>query len=250
VQVTAAGLDGCRSGWVAAIACAPSPNRAVDPPSTRLQRFDKLAEVVAWAEARGRPIVAVDVPMGLPGRAGPRACDRAARRELGRRWMSVFAPPDRELLGLHFVAAREVVRARRRAEPDAVHRVMTHQTMNIAPKVAEADRVLRADPGRQAWLIEAHPELSFQELAGVRLAGKRDAAGARRRRELIGRTFPDSSRRLAEAVWPPRAVAAADLLDAYAALWTALRFRRGQGSYRELGDGTRDAHGLLQRIIV
>ena len=104
---------------------------------------------------------------GAAPRAGPRPCDRDARRELGPRWMCVFGPPDRELLGLDFAHAREVVDRRRAADPPADHPVMTHQTINIAPKIAEADRVLRADPGRQEWLLEVHPELSFQALAGA-----------------------------------------------------------------------------------
>jgi predicted RNase H-like nuclease len=128
--------------------------------------------------------------------------------------------------------------------------VMTRQTMNIAPKVAEADRVLRVNPERQQWLLEVHPELSFRVLAGRPLAPKRISAGARCRSELIAGRFPDAPARLADAAWPRGQVARDDLLDAYAALWTALRFARGDERCRELGDGSRDAFGLCQRIVV
>lgn len=164
--------------------------------------------------------------------------------------MSVFAPPDRVLLGHDFASAREIVHRRRSAEPAHEHPVMTHQTMNIAPKVAEADRILRADPRRQRWLLEVSPELSFRVLAGSLLSPKRTPDGARRRRQLIAERFPDAPARLDDVAWPRAEVARDDLLDAYAALWTALRFARGDPSCRELGDGRRDAFGLLQRIIV
>lgn len=242
-QIVAAGIDGCRAGWVAAIARADT--------STELRLFADLDAVVRWRERdAGRAVVGVDVPMGLPPRAGPRPCDRDARRELGLRWMSVFAPPDRELLGLDFAAARAVVRRRRRADPAGVHPVMTHQTINIAPKIAEADRVLRTDPGRQEWLLEVHPELSFQALAGAPLEPKRTSTGAARRLTLVARRFPDAPQRLGERRWPRAQVARDDLLDAYAVLWTALRVARGPGHHRRLGDRRRDARGLRMQIVV
>jgi predicted RNase H-like nuclease len=252
-EIVAAGIDGCRAGWVAAIARGDT--------TTELRRFADLDAVVRWRERdAGAAVVGVDVPMGLPERAGPRPCDRDARRELGPRWMCVFAPPDRELLGLDFAAAREVVRRRRRADPAGEHPVMTHQTINIAPRIAEADRVLRADPRRQEWLLEVHPELSFRALAGVALAGvalagvalepKRTSRGAARRLALVAGQFPDAPQHLAGRTWPRAEVARDDLLDAYAVLWTALRVARGPGHHRELGDGRRDAHGLRMRVVV
>jgi predicted RNase H-like nuclease len=242
-EIIAAGIDGCRVGWVAAIARRDT--------TTELRLFDDLEAVVRWRDREaGVAMVGVDVPMGLPPRAGPRPCDRDARRELGPRWMCVFAPPDRELLGLDFAHAREVVNRRRRLDPAGDHPVMTHQTINIAPKIAEADRLLRADPRRQGWLLEVHPELSFQALAGATIEPKRTSAGAAARLALVARQFPDAPRRLGAKTWSRAEVARDDLLDAYAVLWTALRFARGTGHYRELGDGRRDAYGLRQRIVI
>jgi predicted RNase H-like nuclease len=242
-EIVAAGIDGCRAGWVAAIAHGDT--------TTELRLFSDLDAAVRWRERdAGAAVVGVDVPLGLPPRAGPRPCDRDARGELGPRWMCVFAPPDRELLGLDFAAAREVVHRRRRADLAGEHPVMPHQTINIAPKIAEADRVLRADPRRQEWLLEVHPELSFQALAGAPLEPKRTSTGAARRLVLAAGQFPDAPQRLDGCPWPRAQVARDDLLDAYAVLWTALRVARGAGHHYELGDGRRDAHGLRMRIVV
>jgi predicted RNase H-like nuclease len=247
--VRAAGIDGCRFGWVAAVAV----DGGRDGVTTELRRFPDIDDVVRWWEratqgAAPRPPVAIDMPIGLPGIHGPRACDREARRVLGRRWMCVFAPPDRELLGHDFTHAREIVLRRRAADPSGSYAVATHQTVNIAPKIAAVDRALRAAPDRREWLIEAHPEVSFRALAGADLASKRSAAGAARRRALVAGQFPDAPARLVAVRWQRAEVGADDLLDAYAALWTALRFLAGV--HTELGDGTRDEFGLRQRIIV
>ena len=62
-------------------------------------------------------------------------------------------------------------------------------------------------------------------------------------------TFPTPPGTSRARTWSGSEVARDDLLDAYAVLWTALRFARGPGHYRELGDGARDAYGLRQRIV-
>jgi predicted RNase H-like nuclease len=195
-----------------------------------------------------RPVVAVDVPIGLPAAAGLRACDRQARALLGRRWMCVFAAPDRELFGLTFERAREVVLARRDGGGPDGHPIMTRQTIAILPKIEEVDEVMRADPSRQRWIVEVHPELSFAALAAESgLPSKRQADGRHARLELLRRVFPDVLERAGEARWPRREVAPDDLLDAYAALWTARRWTCG--SVTCLG-GDRDEHGLLRRMVV
>jgi predicted RNase H-like nuclease len=115
------------------------------------------------------------------------------------------------------------------------------------PAAPDGDRHAAA-PGRADWLIEVHPELSFRTLAGEDLAPKRSPSGAARRRALIAARFPDALQRLDAVRWRRSEVAADDLLDAYAALWTARRVVAGV--HTELGDGARDAYGLPQRIIV
>ena len=243
----AVGLDGCRSGWIAAIACG-SPEA---PAHTELQRFAHMDGLQAWRERQSsEPVVAADVPIGLPDRVGPRPCDREARARLGRRWMCVFEPPDRELFGHDFAAARAIVYARRAAEPRATFHILTQQGMQIMAKIEEADRVLRADPTRESWLVEVHPEVSFRELACEDLARKKTRAGKEQRLALLRERFPDVDERLDGAPWPRKEVGYDDLLDAYVSLWSALRFARGAGEYLELGDGQKDACGLRMRMVV
>jgi predicted RNase H-like nuclease len=239
------GVDGCRVGWVAAFARIGGAGLRTELRLIRRQDGG-FASLVRECEAMPeRPVVAVDVPIGLPATAGLRDCDRRARELLGRRWMCVFPAPDRGLFGLTFEQARDVVLARR-AEPGE-HPVMTHQTMAILPKIEEVDAAMAADPSRQRWIAEVHPELCFAAMAANGgLPSKRHAAGRRARLALLRRAFPDVVERARQARWPRREVAPDDILDAYAALWTARRY--ADGSATCLG-GDRDEHGLLRRMI-
>lgn len=78
------------------------------------------------------------------------------------------AGPDRELLGHDFETAREIVRARRAANPRGAFHVLTQQGAHILNKITEVDQILGEKPSRQDWLIEVHPEVSFRELARER----------------------------------------------------------------------------------
>lgn len=239
-SIRAVGLDGCRAGWIAAVAIG-------DPGSiaTRLQLFEDIDQLVRWHDVSGTQAnVAIDVPIGLPAAVSARPCDQEARRRLGKRWMCVFAPPDRELFNLDFEAARQLVYKRRAAAPGETFHLLSQQSVQITPKIAEVDRALRDHPERQEWLIEIHPEVSFRELAGDDLPPKKKAAGRARRLRLLREAFPDIDQRLDTARWLRREVAHDDMLDAYAALWSALRFSRGPDHRLVLGDGQRDAHGL------
>jgi predicted RNase H-like nuclease len=244
----AVGVDGCRIGWVAAFAFG-SGNRVT---RTGLCLFETAADIVPWRDRQADPpVVAIDVPIGLPDRTGDRPCDRAARRLLGRRQSCVFQPPDRGLLDLAQKTYDEVwvrIDERRRAELAA--RGLTRQGFGILPKIAEIDSLMRADPRREEWLVEVHPEVSFRELGRRDLPPKRSRAGKDGRRKQLADRFHDLDDHLETTAWRWRDVGIDDRLDAYVALWSALRFRRGPGHHLVLGEGERDCAGIAMRIIV
>jgi predicted RNase H-like nuclease len=268
VAPLAIGVDGCRAGWIAAAAFSESSIGAATSRGrpgavrTELRLYDKkaggLAALVAECEAMSQtPVVAVDVPIGLPRRAGLRDCDRQARSALGRRWPCVFPTPDRELLGLSFEEARTLVLQRRTADPQGRHPVMTKQAMAIAPKIAEADVLLSANAARQGWLVEVHPELSFLALARsltrpeakTGLPRKKRAAGRALRVSLITASLPDAPHQLSAVAWNRADVGRDDVLDAYAGLWSALRFARHDRDLVVYGGLARDEARLLMQMI-
>ena len=152
-KVWLAGVDGCPGGWVAAFV-RPAGDEG------RLAVFARFAEVLAAPE---RPaIVAVDMPIGLPERAGAggRAAENAVRPLLGARQSSVFSVPSRAAIYADDYAQACRV-AQETSEPP---RKVSKQLFNIAPKIREVDAVLRADPDAAARVYEVHPEVAFWRL--------------------------------------------------------------------------------------
>jgi len=171
-----------------------------------------IGEVLAAVDG----VIAIDIPIGLPT-AGPRACDREARRLVGPRRSSVFPAPPRPSLS---------------ASTFADTTGLSMQSWNLVPKIREVD---------EAWeprVVEAFPELVFAVLAGAPMThSKRTPEGQAERLASLGMK---AAPRLTGAT-------ADDVLDAIACLRAAHRY--SAGTALSLGDGTADARGRPMRII-
>ena len=218
------GVDGCRGAWLAAT--------LDDDDCVRWRWTTDIAEVMH----AGTAAVAIDIPIGLPD-TGPRACDRAARTLLGRRSASVFPAPVRGVLDCATYAdARAVLAAAGGAS-------MSAQAFGIVAAVRAVDAVL--SPADESRVVEAHPEVAFALMGGgPSLPGKRTTAGADVRRRLLASWLPTLRQALANV---PRGAGRDDALDALACAWVARRWRCGKATV--LGDGARDARGLVMRIV-
>ena len=167
-----------------------------------------------------------------------READRQARHLLGRpRASSVFPTPPRSLL-----SATTYATANQRSKSE-LGQGLTRQTYHLFGRIREVDRLVTslagAVPGDR--LVEIHPECSFRVMAGAPLPSKHTADGIDRRRALLLPRFgPVVDAR-------PTGAAADDVLDAYAVLWSAERFARGE--HLTLGDGSVDELGLPMRIV-
>ena len=206
------GIDGCRAGWIVA-----SDRGAVV--QTRLQ-FEPFN------------LVGIDMPIGLVD--GPRReCDLAARKYLESAGSSVFpAPPRAALSCTDYQSALAAARI-------ATGRGISKQTFNIMRKVAELDRLI--DESNQHRVIEVHPECTFKAMNGDKnILSKKSSEGRLARRRLLSDHFDIPSA-------APAGAAMDDMLDAYAVLWSARRFQRGE--HRVFGDGQRDARGIEMRIV-
>lgn len=247
-RLRAIGVDGARGGWVGACLYADSVDDSAAF-ETRLELFPSVRELVAFRQAAGGGgMVAIDVPIGLLDSVDYRPCDLAARAMLGDRRSSVFAPPARYMLAAadDYGAICRLVEVERERNPTA--KGLSPYAAGITPKVKEVDDWVRAHRDSEEWLFECHPELSFQVLAeGAIPPAKASAAGLIQRLRLIRALFPDAEDQLTAAGWPAKQVWLSDLLDAYGALATALRFARGE--HEQLGRGERDSEGLVMRIV-
>jgi predicted RNase H-like nuclease len=230
-----AGVDGCRAGWVVALAgWSGSAGGAFD--DVEVHVVATFAEVLGL----GAETVAVDIPIGLPD-AGPRACDVAARRLLGSRRSSVFPAPVRATLA----ARRRGWAATLAASRAAAGTGLSRQAFHLLPKVAEVDDALatRTAP-TPVLVVEAHPELAFARLAGAPMPHpKRVPEGRAHRAATLRPVVPPVDDLLGSR---PPGCAADDLLDALALLGTAHRLRAGVAEL--LGDGSTDRRGRPMQI--
>ena len=207
------GVDGCRGGWVGALwlAGGAGPRPLAAPTFGAL-----VAASRATTGPDGLPVIAVDIPIGLPD-SGPREADRLARRALPGRASSVFSTLVRRAYEAESYAAARAVSL------ELTGRSASAQAHALGRKILEVDAWVRAHPATR--VVEAHPEVCFAAMNGqVPIPSrKKTLAGMTARRaalEASGMAVPDL---------PPtlRGVGDDDLLDACAAAWTARRVAAG-----------------------
>src|SRR4051794_39058045 len=177
--------------------------------------------------------VGIDMPIGLSD-DGPRACDVAARRLLGRAGSSVFPAPLRPVLVCSAYAdACAVSRA-------ASRKALSVQAWNLVPSIRSLDDALGEPPDPRVH--EVHPELAFRELDRRVNSPKASARGLAERIRALEPVL-DVLDALADA---PPGVPAVDCLDACAVAWSARRIAEGRASSG--GGAGRGARGRPMRI--
>lgn len=204
------GVDACPAGWVGVV---------LDP-TLRASVFvaaDIAGLVALVREQHDVPVVAIDIPIGLPD-SGGRLADAEARRVLVGKSSSVFSTPVRSALeAATYAEAREANLAATDGRTS-----VSAQAYALRGKVLDVDAWVRSGAGAQ--VIEVHPEVSFARMAGGPvLARKKDPDGVRARRGALAAHG---------IVAPPWFRGAGfgedDLLDACAVAWTAVRHSLGE----------------------
>lgn len=217
------GVDGWRGRWVGAL---------LDGRRVTVRLLPDAAAVLA---VPGVDVVGIDMPIGL-AEDGPRACDVAARRLLGRAGSSVFPAPVRAVLATDDYAE---ARALSRAATDPP-RAPSAQTFRLVRAIRDLDDALGDTPAGR--VVEVHPELAFRALDDRVRDPKVTARGLAQRLTAL-RSVMDVEAALLSA--PPR-VPAVDALDACAAAWSAQRVATGVAE--SVGDGAVDRLGRPMRI--
>jgi predicted RNase H-like nuclease len=201
------GVDAYALGWVGV--------ELRDGQFGRAMLASTLYEIVAGSS--GAAVIGVDIPLGMfPDRW--RSADTLAADTLGPRRSSVFRVPPRAVWQeTDFATANRICR-------ELTGSGLSRQSWALRPKLLEANAIWERHPG---LLFEAHPEVSFREMAGEPLAyAKKTWSGQARRRELLakhGIVLPDHLGPAGQA--PPD-----DILDAAAVAWTANRMANGTAS--------------------
>lgn len=235
-----AGVDGCRNGWFIVFCDTakkdkPFKYKCVD-------KFEKVMQLRLDFK-----VITVDMPIGLLSYAhkGGRTCDPIARELLGGdRASSVFTPPVRQaLVAKSYEEANQI---NKDSSPEKLG--ISQQCYALFPKLREIDDFMK--PEFQGIIKEIHPELCFYEMnRGVIKHSKHDDDGIKERGTLLqNEGFADLNiKNIHNEINNNCNVKDDDILDAYAALWTAKRIFEGK-AIRIPTDHVRDSHGLLMEM--
>jgi len=201
------GVDGAKDGWA-----------AIGLRDGKLDSASYHATLAALVGAHpDAAVIAIDLPIGLAD--GPREADLAARRLLGPRRSSLFPMPPRTTAHLPYEEARVLWRGSDGSG-------FSKQTWAVVSKVLAEENLIRETDRFGDRIIEVHPELSFMEMAQGRpmAYSKRTWNGHQERLrslEAVGFSVASDLGDLGKA-------SPDDVLDAFAAAWTAARFQRRQ----------------------
>jgi predicted RNase H-like nuclease len=223
--MAAAGIDGCKNGWVIV---SESHDGQVD--------IDVAPDFQSVLD-RKYDLVLVDIPIGLLD-SGTRLADQEARRLLKRRACCVFTAPLRPMLNCADYSEARKLRLQIEGKS------LTRQTWAIVPKIKEVDAILT--PEAQSRIREGHPEVSFAHMNGGKAlaSSKHTVNGRCDRISLLTVHFPD----IASLVQPHSRIAE-DVIDACAMLWSAQRIHN-KHALALPEDSPVDSRGLLMQIWV
>ena len=130
------------------------------------------------------------------------------------------------------------------ASAKASGKKLTKQAFAILPKIRQVDDYLRRDSVIAARVREVHPEVCFTYWNGGRPMkfAKLSGFGFVERFRIVEQSFPGAAEQIREH-HAANEVSDDDILDALAALWTAIRLHSST-AIRIGPDNARDAVGL------
>jgi predicted RNase H-like nuclease len=237
---TAAGIDGCRAGWLCVTETGNSLRAFVAP---------DIAQLVQQLPTDA--LIGIDIPIGLP-QADSRQCDLEARKLLGRRGVSVFPAPLRATIegtsnATPYARVHELQR-----QHHARGKGLSQQAWRLLPKIREIDAFMHEDLSRAERIVEVHPEVSFYFWNGEAPLpqSKKSREGRAARARLIDALWPGIRAELLQELKANHRAAFAedDFIDAFAALWS-MRRHRSRTSITLPARVEADSTGLPQQIV-
>ncbi|MXR51151.1 DUF429 domain-containing protein [Halovenus sp. WSH3] len=232
------GVDGCPDGWIAV---------AYSEDEFEGAEFHRTLRAL-WGANRDAERILVDVPIGLRTESSePRACDTAARERLSpHRHNSVFPTPIRAAA---HEKSYEAAKATQEARTDGS---LNRQSWGIAPKIAEADDLLRDSSAARDRLRECHPEVCFWAFAGRPMRYSKTADPRRAYWERVN-VLRSREPAVYDHIWAATEqsydgeFSTDDLIDAFAVALTA---RGDESGLRTLPEAPeRDETGLPMEIV-
>ena len=146
------GIDGCKNGWVAA---------RLENNQLSIEFYESISKFI-----RANPNAdeyLIDMAIGFPSCKGQKRPDKNARKILGKRGVTVFSVPCRQVVELG--DSKESVKQNKdylkKLNLEKLDVSLSQQTLAIIPKMAELDRFLQENPEYKNKICESHPEVCF-----------------------------------------------------------------------------------------
>jgi predicted RNase H-like nuclease len=203
-----AGVVPCRGGWLVAGGKLVGVGLHPDAPVVVKKLVDVVDAIPSYT------VLTLAAPIGLPDkdRTHGRLCEREARKLLGwPRLGAILNAPS-----IHVVTRAKTYEDAERISGGQVSPI----SWALMRRIREVREVVQSH--QQRGIYEVHPELSFYQLNDDRpmRCSKKTSLGQKERTELLIHRLPNAERHLDAQV---RGASQAQVLDAYAALWTARR---------------------------
>ena len=146
------GIDGCKNGWVAA---------RLENNQLSIEFYESISKFI-----RANPNAdeyLIDMAIGFPSCKGQKRPDKNARKILGKRGVTVFSVPCRQVVELGD-SKESVIQNKdylKKLNQEKLGVSLSQQTLAIIPKMAELDRFLQENPEYKNKICESHPEVCF-----------------------------------------------------------------------------------------
>ena len=167
------GVDGCKSGWIAALL---DEDLRLECHKSVKDLIDSYPEFDAFL---------IDMVIGLCDSEYQRRPDDLARKELKQRGSTIFPAPSRAAV------YKDTYEEQKEANIRVLGKSLSKQSSAIIPKIREIDEFLTAHPEYRNKIDESHPELCFARLKGEVLhSKKKDTDGIEERVKIIEQCIP------------------------------------------------------------
>ena len=149
------GIDGCKNGWVAA---------RLEDNRLSIEFYENISKFIQSNPNADEYLI--DMAIGFPSGKEQKRPDKAARKILGKRGVTIFSVPCRQVVELG--DSKESVTQNRdylkKLNSERLGVSLSQQTLAIIPKMAELDRFLQENPEYKNKICESHPEVCFARL--------------------------------------------------------------------------------------
>ena len=146
------GIDGCKNGWVAA---------RLENNQLSIEFYESISKFIQANPNADEYLI--DMAIGLPSCKEHKRPDKNARKILGKRGVTVFSVPCRQVVELG--DSKESVKQNKdylkKLNLEKLDVSLSQQTLAIIPKMAELDRFLQENPEYKNKICESHPEVCF-----------------------------------------------------------------------------------------